>query len=345
VVIEHETARIDKMTAAVSLGDSVANPMSLKQRALEKFAGLDEAKMEAKIEATVDKSKEFAKKTNEKRSAVEAKSEKTESLEYLSSVRSLGESTFDGFRMNLPAGATDVELVGLINVFSGERHTVDAYVQAISSKLDRFRKSEVTKIGRRNATHFMTDGEVDIPGDDAVRDVKVQWRTYISGYPKDLVFMHQDGFRDGAGFHDDDPDSPEFKKSGPKKFGPHAPLGPVAAGVGPKHDDKFIIAQEFWDVAVERHLAVWKTEPETVVIDDSGPGYEFDPRRQQKAKTQKYNIARAQQAADHAANISLQNQQAMERAKKMGPQTIDADIPDSLRMNGFGEPDSGGSIQ
>ncbi len=146
-----------------------------------------------------------------------------------------------------PVGATDAQLVALTHGFDPHEHLFTQYKAALDEKLARLEKSGVMTIGSSQALHErpVNGGVVRTPVE---RHRRVAWIQYTSGRKTQLAYEQ----RDGA--------AAAFGSTANNGFANWAwPFDPEVTGYVPL---------EFVDVAVSRHLAVWRLPPMTIVVDD-----------------------------------------------------------------------------
>jgi len=215
----------------------------------------------------------------------EGASKKQDSLLYLNQLRDAASLAYQQFREFTPTTATDTELLLLFDSMDGENHLISQYKLAIEDKLKRFEDSKVTKIGRRFEYHDSFDDEGrQVHGGErrVVRDVWVQWQTYESGYPPDLVFRYQDGRNNPSVIRDDDPGRAKL----PMERKVRNPIDEPENGISNDPKAIYIVPLEFREIAIARHRQMWSAEPETVRIDDES--YQsWDPVRAQEAREHK----------------------------------------------------------
>lgn len=184
------------------------------------------------------------------------------SVSYIDVLKDRAAIVYQHLREDPVANATDGELVALFRSFDAEiGHTEMAYKQELKDKLHRFEASRIPRIGRQWAAHLDPLHAKDLDAADrvktqeeaskfqeehgawrtvATRETKVAWVRNASSSRRTLVYMRQD-FMLGTEWRIDE----------------HVhQLEPV--------EDEFI------DVAIQRHEAVWGVAPEEIVNDDVG---------------------------------------------------------------------------
>jgi len=175
---------------------------------------------------------------------------------------------------NVTGNSTDGQLLVFLEAMKPKYHEVPDYVTAITDKVNRYIASKVMDVGRHERDHPIVEGA---KWQRVRRDVRVAWHTYLSRYPKELVFEHVDS--------PDPYDAPiQDEKPGFGANGSWDGQG-AKAGVGPDAGSLYIVPEEFRDIALQRHHLAWGTEPETKFVDDSS--WDWDPPRARAAKAQK----------------------------------------------------------
>jgi hypothetical protein len=167
--------------------------------------------------------------------------------------------------------------------FDTENHDAKMYTEAIRAKLGRYLQSGVSEIGSSYADRQVTEG---VPrGGEVIRDVRVVWLDFESGYPRQLAFQHQDGDLTPGVIHKDDPRAPaELRES--RAFGPRdAVTDKPEPGLSERSGTNYFVPDEFADAAVARHKQVWGGEPPVVHVDDST--WHWEPARAKAAQQRK----------------------------------------------------------
>lgn len=184
-------------------------------------------------------------------------------IDYMDQLLGAASTGFVYLRETVPGYANDAQLVAIRKAMAIENHQADTYKAAIEAKVQRFLKSGVTELGRsyanRNAESIHTATRV-------VRDTRLVWRQYLSGYPRDLGYESQDGATDPNTI---EPGTPQMPSKGPQRFGPRRAITPEAE-VGS------IVPREFHEAALARHAMLWDEPPRTIVIDDSIYWWDLD---------------------------------------------------------------------
>lgn len=226
----------------------------------ESLFNVSSQQLTANVKMVVDTAKVAAKGI-----APEPSSAKTESISYLAKLQRVAANGFQSVREQTPVVASDAEMLVLFDAFDITNHPQDRYEALLREKLQRYMSSGVTNIGRTQATHYRkNDGYKILPGTEAVRDTRVVWHTYVSGFPKQLFLEHVDGPLGGGSRNIDL--LLDAEKS-PRRFGPYDPFKPET-GV--------MVPEEFVEDALERHQQMWGTPVATVEVDDSASS---DPSR------------------------------------------------------------------
>lgn len=201
------------------------------------------------------------------------KKESVSFLDYLTNTSSLG---FAKIRERLPAACNDAELVTAWNAFDEEDHSFAAYKQALTEKLERYKKSGVLAI-RQSAGVYDT-GETDQDGRPVLENAGtfVVWNTYLSGHPKQLVYSF--GGHSNTVNNQISHGAPAGRTGGyPGMLG--TPSNRWVDGQGKTRffglnadkDSVFQVPDEFAEVAIARHQLAWGQPVGTEMIDDSDP--------------------------------------------------------------------------
>ncbi|MGN6105483.1 MAG: hypothetical protein ACTHU0_10295 [Kofleriaceae bacterium] len=229
-------------------------PIFGAQRALR---GIDENKTKTAAKAVVDPAKKSVQRTATATQNAPERTQKGETQSYLGQLRSNVVIAFKLLADSVAARASDSELMAMFDAFDPSEHNYDAYKQALAEKLERFEKCGVTSIGRTQS--YYKDQET--PTIDTHRDTRVVWVGFASGRPSELWYEYHDGHPGNLNvIKPGDPLDPVYR--GPMPFGPRDPIYK-----DPKLDRP--VPQEFWLVAVERHIKTWSEAPGSRMIDDS----------------------------------------------------------------------------
>lgn len=289
-----------------SLDLSSFSKPSIAQRARSGLLNLKEETVKTGVKEAVNGAKKGLLAARVQQSTDDHNAQKTQNLSYIEQLMDAAGLGFSKLSEQTPAFATDAELVALFHAMAPENHRLGDYKEAIAAKVDRFKKSGVDKIG----AHYADRAAVSLDGDDihepkgqsidVVRHTRLAWREYLSGYPKDLIYEHQDGERTPGVIELGEPGM----GGGTSKFGPrHAITKEAEVGNSVPH--------EFHEQALLKHAEVWKSEPRTFVYDDSN--FLHDPTRAQKAQQAKAKAARSK--GHLIDSVTSQYQQAQENSK------------------------------
>lgn len=173
--------------------------------------------------------------------------DKRETAEYLNVLGDKSATAFEHQRkdpLNIPV--SDADLILLCLSYSEEmgRHTISAYKEALVSKIERFKTSEASKIGRSRRDDLFN-----------ARDSKVVWVNH-SKRGKRLHYHTLDHVGKGTANIPKDVDMRDETKVSPT-------LTQTADfQIGPP------VEREFEETAIEKHLQEWRQPPETLDIDD-----------------------------------------------------------------------------
>jgi hypothetical protein len=134
------------------------------------------------------------------------------------------------------------------------------YMSLLSEKMNRFRKSGVTKIGRmpagRDERFRKTPDLENEMGEEVLRDTRVVWAQYSEGGPRELRYEQLDGERVHSILH---PGGEHHPRKGLPTFGPAKPLTKESELGRP-------VPTEFQSAALSRHQQVWGVGPETIRV-------------------------------------------------------------------------------
>ena len=170
----------------------------------------------------------------------EPKAEKTAVLSYIDQLTEECDIAFRSFQSNASANAPDAELAVLFDGMNPENHTVGIYKDVLGQKLQRFKKSGVLDLGRKDAKDRVT-GQVGV-----YRDTRVVWLRDITNHRR-LYYQAQEGNADYAVIRPGDPGDP---RSFPEQsFGPHDPREKPELGDP--------VPEEFQAVAIARSEQQW----------------------------------------------------------------------------------------
>jgi len=283
---------------------SFDNKPSIAQRARAGLLNLKEETVKMGVREAVNGAKKGLLAARKEQISDGHNASKTQNLSYIEQLMDAAGMGFSKLSEQTPAFATDAKLVALFHSMAAEHHRVGDYKEAIAAKVDRFKKSGVDKIGAHYADRAISSfGEDDIHDPkgqsiDVVRHTRVAWREYVSGYPKDLIYEHQDGERTLGVIESGEPGYKPTSTFGPR----HAITKEAEIGNSVPH--------EFHEQALLKHAEAWKSEPRTFVYDDSN--FLHDPVRAQKAQQAKAKAARSK--GHLIDSVTGQYQQAQENS-------------------------------
>ncbi len=278
-------SQLSEIVADEILNQVEGAPRALDHKLREAFVSISDAKLKENVKKVAD----FTKKkiTSLAKHPQATKAKKAESASFLQELQSAASIGFQQIREWVPATASDAEMIALVQAFDVHNHLPEMYHQAIAEKLDRYLKSGASKIG---SSYEYRDVTGDVPtGGEVIRDVRVAWLEFESGYPRRLAFQHQDGTYNPNVMRRDDPGSPLPEK---RSFGPHdAITDKPEPGLSERSGTNFFVPDEFVDVALARHKQVWGADPPVVRVDDST--WSWEPDRAKAAEEHKRRKARA----------------------------------------------------
>jgi hypothetical protein len=209
---------------------------------------------------------------------------KAEVTRYVSWLMDSATESFTALRVNGPMMFRDAELTKLCKAFDPTHYPAELLLQAVKDKLQRFKHSGVSTIGRKHGERELSKDSTphELPVDgmpwtqsrpqtvpemamnavgiqptrEVVRDTRVAWHVYKSGFPSQLVFEHVDGDDSIWGV------LKEHEQKGHRRFGDlDAISGEVEWGN--------VVPDEFRDVAIARHRQAWGENPPNVFVDDT----------------------------------------------------------------------------
>jgi len=278
---KNAASQLAEVAAEETLHQVEGAPRTLDQRLQVAFSSVSDAKLKDQVKKATDSTKK--KVTAAAKHPQATKSKKKESLVFLQELQSAASAGFQQIRERVPMTADDAELIVATQAFDTDNHQASMYTEAIRAKLDRYLESGVSKIGISYEDRSITE---DVPqGGEVIRDVRVAWLDFESGYPRRLAFQHQDGHRTYGVIHKDDPDAPpELHES--RGFGPRDPItDKPEPGLSERSGTNYFVPDEFVDAAIERHKQVWGGEPPVVHVDDSS--WTWEPARAKAAQRRK----------------------------------------------------------
>lgn len=171
--------------------------------------------------------------------------DRNETVSYLDQLKEQCDIEFQEFKDEFRGWRDDGEMAVMWEGMDPHFHSVGAYKDALSAKLQRFKASGVTEIGRRQTVDRVT-GDADV-----YRDTRVIWLKDSQGN-KTLWYQSQDGNMDPEVLHKGDPGYPgNTDESMP--FGPREPREKPVLGRR--------VPDEFIEAALARSEAAWGPAP------------------------------------------------------------------------------------
>jgi hypothetical protein len=177
-------------------------------------------------------------------------------ISYINQLRDTCDVAFDRFVSHVAATTADAELVVVFEGMKPENHSIGAYKASLKDKIDRFRKSGVLGIGRREAP-------ADDYGGKLMRDTRVVYVQDIIGN-KSLWYQHQDG-KSGSSSGYVGPGDPMFEGLDPnnaKHKAAWSKFGPRDAAAAELDRP---VPEEFREIALQHSEARWGA---TITVDD-----------------------------------------------------------------------------
>jgi len=242
------------------------------------------------------------------------KDEKEQNVAFLDYLKDVATITYQRFRESGYKGLDDAELILLFDSLDGHNHLISFYKVLISDKLKRFQDSKVSEIGRKLTTRklYAADGkQVATPGyagKRVMRDVYVEWHTYLSSSPNQLVYRFHDSHDLADSISPDEPSETAL---------PMPPSSRKKVTASPEHgvsedpNSIFIVPREFHEIAIERHRKMWGQDPHYEFVDDSNFP---DPIRAKSARDN-----RARQATSKQSKASTKTSAASAAPPKPSP--------------------------
>ena len=193
------------------------------------------------VNAGVEQGKKYAKKGT---TAIlePAKRDNKPVLNYLDEMRDASAMVFERQREDPPGYATDAQLVVLNHSWSAAMgHTAGVYKQRLIEKLDRYKQSGASKVGRQRVTLPATSRSA---AKTVVRDTKLVMHTYDDGRPSKLVLYKKD-----------------YKSIWfARDLNPREPVTNTAAPIDDEFHEWQPVEPEFEDVAKVRNKEAWGVE-------------------------------------------------------------------------------------
>jgi len=214
---------------------------------------------------------------------------------------------FARMRTKVLGGASDADLLILLEGFAPSKHTAAIYRRKIMEKLERYKESGIpdTPSGFKDGSHERTGiGRRGAWGDDVASfgDRSVVRVEFLSGSPPEYAFLRNVvSMGMNGGWKTVDESKPGRKPLDPKhyrtRYEPN--VKHATSEFGEKTALDGFIDREFEAEAIARHTQMWGTPPRTVLVDDSDEVWE--PRRalaarENKARIQAKNSAWVSQA-------------------------------------------------
>jgi hypothetical protein len=224
-----KSAGLGKLSAAM---DGVyLEDRSWQSRTQAALGALDDRAIETHVKATFDPVKKAGVGAVKSSLNATEHEEKNQTIAYIDQLKDQCDVGFQTFAETMSARAVDAELVVLREGLDRANHSISAYKAALAEKLERFRASGVTEVGRQLAI-------VDrFPHGTRVRDKRVVW--FQEDGKKTLRYQSQQ-----SAFLTQSMEGHEF---GPR-YAEAAQLGPP-------------VPDEFAEVALARSEQVWGPTP------------------------------------------------------------------------------------
>jgi hypothetical protein len=229
---------------------------------LDKAKGANESHLNLAVKSATDQGKKAATKAAlGATQGDEFEREKAVSLSYLDQLTNNAALAFQHQREDPPSMASDAELILLYHSWSAAMgHNTGMYKAELQAKLDRFKTSPASKIGRTDRRHHhapiakdddVFDKTMDKMMDTRVRDTKLVMQYYADGNQPELFYYKKDYARPGL--------LPESVWKDPA-----FDLGDAAL------DEEFkpfqLVEKEFVDAAVSHNEAVWGVKHDVKIL-------------------------------------------------------------------------------
>ncbi|HEY5938747.1 MAG TPA: hypothetical protein VIU61_29045 [Kofleriaceae bacterium] len=280
------------------LTDAALHQEDLKLNLEQRLTSISQRLSDESIKSTIDQAfkpagKRGVKNAGDARSQ-EHKGAKAQTLSFIDYVQDTASVTYQTFRENAESGLSDADLMLLIASLDANNHLIRQYKYVIEQKVKRFRDSKVSEIGRKftTRTSYTDDGKPintgGWAGQRVMRDIYVEWHTYLSSSPNELVYRFHDSYDSPDTINDDEPGRAQLpmKPTDRKKVTAEPERG---GSEDPR--SLYIVPREFHALAIQRHIQMWGHEPHFHFIDDSNFA---DPIR---AKSARENRARQDRSA------------------------------------------------
>ena len=215
---------------------------------------LSDKKIESGVRMAVDATKKEAAGQAKKASDHRNQTKRRQMSEFIEDLKQQCRLGFASVRSNVPATYNDAELLASFHSLDPHDHTERLYSVLLRDKLDRFKKSGVPEIGRKETKRLeTTHGDPDLEeryGAEVNRDTRVVW-VVRPGKPRELRYQSMDGKRVDSVLH---PGGVHFSRGTPPTFGEHKHFseGPTTGEVVPA---------EFMEAAISRHIQMWGEAP------------------------------------------------------------------------------------
>ena len=270
--------------AAGPLGQGDAPILNLSQKLQQASSKLSDKSVKTAVDQAFSVGKKQGVEKLKATKAGDGKDKKEQNVSFIDALMDAASLAFQKFRESTPGLVGDAELLLLYDSMDEQYHLISQYKTAIREKVRRFQESKVTEIGREMTTRgiYTEDGtRVGTPGyggERVMRDVYVEWHTYLSGYPNDLVYRHHDSVDAVESIKADEPGRVQLpmKPSTRKKV-----TAEPGRGVSDDPKSKYVVPEEFREIALARHAKMWGGEPHWEFVDDSTHP---DPARAKKAR-------------------------------------------------------------
>ena len=261
-VVSLKSDGVTKLTSIV--GSRNLDESSFHARASSFLGGLDEKSIEGNVKGTLEPIKKGLVNTIKSNVNVGAKNEKAAKLSYIAQLKDNCDLEFQRFKSASLGKSNDAELFVLWEGFDTSHHTVGKYVEALGAKLERFRKSGVTDLGRKRG-HDRQWHRAEV-----LRDTRVVWVERDDG-SKTLTYQSQEGDFNPGVIKRGDPDAGDL-------FGDEQAIefGARNAREEVRLDGR--VPAEFVEVALARSEQIWGATP---TIRDATPSNMFVPQKTQ----------------------------------------------------------------
>lgn len=200
------------------------------------------------VKSAVDKTKKAAI------AAAQPKGGKAVAVNHLARLRLDAQKSFQGLSETGPADMTDTELFALFASYDIEHHAVEAYKDAVTQKLARYKTEGVGDVGETPLVRTKQGGV-------GRKSTKVAWLVYSSGSPDQLVYEHYVGGTRAPRMPSDNP----FVPGSNAKLADSPDLEEVEWTW-----DRYV-SKEFETEAIMRHEDAWGVAPRKIPLDDRLP--------------------------------------------------------------------------